>query len=292
MAKEILVGFGIDVDAVAGWLGSYGGEDSPDDISRGLFAGEVGSPRLLELFKRKGLTTTWFIPGHSVETFPEQMKAVAEAGHEIGIHGYSHENPIAMTPEQEEEVLDRSIDLITQLSGKRPTGYVAPWWEFSNVTNELLLKKGIKYDHSLMHNDFSPYYVRVGDKWTKIDYAGKPSDWMKPLERGEETDLIEIPANWYLDDLPPMMFIKKAPNSHGFVNPRDIEQMWKDQFDWVYREMDYAVFPITIHPDVSGRPQVLLMLERLIDYIQGHDGVSFVTMDEMADDFAKRSPRK
>ncbi|MFT6533898.1 MAG: peptidoglycan/xylan/chitin deacetylase (PgdA/CDA1 family) [Limimaricola cinnabarinus] len=292
MAKEILVGFGIDVDAVAGWLGSYGGEDSPDDISRGLFAGEVGSPRLLELFKRKGLTTTWFIPGHSVETFPEQMKAVAEAGHEIGIHGYSHENPIAMTPEQEEEVLDRSIDLITQLSGKRPTGYVAPWWEFSNVTNELLLKKGIKYDHSLMHNDFSPYYVRVGDKWTKIDYAGKPSDWMKPLERGEETDLIEIPANWYLDDLPPMMFIKKAPNSHGFVNPRDIEQMWKDQFDWVYREMDYAVFPITIHPDVSGRPQVLLMLERLIDYIQGHDGVRFVTMDEMADDFAKRSPRK
>jgi hypothetical protein len=48
MAKEILCGFGVDVDAVAGWLGSYGGEDSPDDISRGLFAGEVGSPRLAE----------------------------------------------------------------------------------------------------------------------------------------------------------------------------------------------------------------------------------------------------
>ncbi|KAF5303115.1 hypothetical protein FQR65_LT19042 [Abscondita terminalis] len=242
--KEILVSFGVDVDAVAGWLGSYGGEDSPDDISRGLFAGEVGSIR------------------HSVETFPEQMKAVVDAGHEIGMHGYSHENPIAMTPEQEEAVLDKAIALITELSGKRPTGYVAPWWEFSNVTNELLLKKGIKYDHSLMHNDFTPYYVRVGDSWTKIDYSQQPETWMKPLLRGEETDLIEIPANWYLDDLPPMMFIKKSPNSHGFVNPRDIEQMWKDQFDWVYREMDYAVFPITLHPDVSGRPQVLLMLER------------------------------
>ena len=86
---------------------------------------------------------------------------------------------------------------------------------------------------------------------------------MKPLVRGHETDLVEIPANWYLDDLPPMMFIKKAPNSHGFVNPRDIEEMWRDQFDWVYREHDYAVFPMTIHPDVSGRPQVLMMLERL-----------------------------
>ena len=233
----------------AGWLGSYGGEDSPDDISRGLFSGEVGSLRLLRLFERFGIKTTWFIPGHSIETFPEQMQAVASAGHEIGVHGYSHENPIAMTPAQEEEVLDRCIDLVTQLAGKRPTGYVAPWWEFSNVTNELLLKKGIKYDHSLMHNDFHPYRVRVGDSWTKIDYGKTPSEWMVPLRRGHETELIEIPASWYLDDLPPMMFIKKAPNSHGFVNPRDIEQIWRDQFDWVYREMDYAVFPITIHPD-------------------------------------------
>lgn len=292
MSKEILVSIGVDVDAVAGWLGSYGGEDSPDDISRGLFAGEVGSMRLLKLFEKHNIKTTWFIPGHSAETFPEQMKAVADAGHEIGLHGYSHENPIAMTPEQEEAVLDKSIELLTKLAGKAPTGYVAPWWEFSNVTNELLLKKGIKYDHSLMHNDFTPYYVRVGDSWTKIDYSQEPKTWMKPLQRGVETDLIEIPANWYLDDLPPMMFIKKAPNSHGFVNPRDIEEMWKDQFDWVYREMDYAVFPITIHPDVSGRPQVLMMLERLIGHFKAHEGVKFVTMDEIANDFAARCPRK
>ncbi|WP_027348652.1 polysaccharide deacetylase family protein [Halotalea alkalilenta] len=292
MTKEIFVSIGVDVDAVAGWLGSYGGEDSPDDISRGLFAGEVGVPRLLELFARYELRTTWFVPGHSAETFPTQMKAVAEAGHEIGIHGYSHENPIAMTPEQEEIVLDRSIELISQLSGKRPTGYVAPWWEFSRVTNELLLKKGIKYDHSLMHDDFHPYYVRVGDRWTKIDYSQHPDTWMKPLVRGEQTDLVEIPANWYLDDLPPMMFIKKSPNSHGFVNPRQLEEMWRDQFDWVYREYDYAVFPITIHPDVSGRPQVLLMLERLIEHIRAHAGARFVTMDEIADDYLQRRPRQ
>jgi len=290
MAKEILCGFGVDVDAVAGWLGSYGGEDSPDDISRGLFAGEVGVPRLLKLFDRFGIQTTWFVPGHSIETFPDQIRAVVDAGHEIGMHGYSHENPIAMTAKQEEDVMDKSIELITRLCGKGPTGYVAPWWEFSTITNELLLKKGIKYDHSLMHHDFQPYRVRVGDSWTKIDFTRDASEWMKPLIRGEETPLIEIPASWYLDDLPPMMFIKKSPNSHGFVNPRDIEQMWRDQFDWVYREYDYAVFPITIHPDVSGRPQVLLMLERLFEYISGHAGVKFVTMDDMASDFDRRSP--
>jgi peptidoglycan/xylan/chitin deacetylase (PgdA/CDA1 family) len=257
-----------------------------------MFSGEVGSMRLLKLFERLGIKTTWFVPGHSLETFPDQMKAVVDAGHEIGMHGYSHENPIAMTPEQEELVMDKCIDLVTDISGRRPTGYVAPWWEFSPVSNELLLKKGIKYDHSLMHKDFSPYYVRVGDNWTKIDYSKKPDEWMKPLVRGEETDLIDIAGSWYLDDLPPMMFIKAAPNSHGFVNPRHLEEMWRDQFDWVYREMDYAVFTMTIHPDVSGRPQVLMMLERLYNHMISHPGVSFSTFDDIADDFARRSPRQ
>ena len=292
MAKEILCAFGVDVDAVAGWLGSYGGQDSPDDISRGLFAGEVGTPRLLELFRRHELRTTWFVPGHSIETFPEQTDAIVAAGHEVGVHGYSHENPIAMSREQETEVLDKCIGLIEKVTGRRPTGYVAPWWEFSRVTNELLLERGIKYDHSLMHRDFEPYYVRVGDSWTPIDYSAPSAhDWMKPLVRGQETDLVEIPANWYLDDLPPMMFIKASPNSHGFVNPRELEEMWRDQFDWVYREQDYAVVTFTIHPDVSGRPQVLLMLERLIAHINGHDGVRWATFDEIADDFLARNPR-
>jgi len=291
MSKDIFCAFGVDVDAVAGWLGSYGGEDSPDDISRGMFAGEVGVPRLLELFERHEMTTTWFIPGHSIETFPDQTRAVVDAGHEVGVHGYSHENPIAMSRAQEEAVLERCIELVEQVSGRRPTGYVAPWWEFSRVTNELLLDRGIKYDHSLMHRDLTPYYIRVGDSWTKIDYSQPAGSWMKPLERGEETELVEIPASWYLDDLPPMMFIKGSPNSHGFVSSRDIEDLWRDQFDWAYRELDYAVVAFTIHPDVSGRPQNLLMLERLIAHINEHEGVRWTTFDTIADDFLSRHPR-
>lgn len=292
MPKQIMCSVGVDVDAVAGWLGSYGGEDSTNDISRGLFAGEVGVPRLVRLFDRFDMKVTWFVPGHSIETFPDQIKLVADAGHEIGLHGYSHENPMLMTPEQEEAVLDKSIALVQRLSGRAPRGYVAPWWEVSPITADLLLSKGIVYDHSFMHDDFTPYYLRAGDTWTKIDYSKPASNWMMPLVRGRQTHLVEIPASWYLDDLPPMMFIKKAPNSHGFVNPRDLEEMWRDQFDWVYREMDYAAFTLTIHPDVSGRPQVLLMLERLIAHISGHPGVHWFTFDEIARDFMRRHPRQ
>ncbi|MBB4985300.1 MULTISPECIES: polysaccharide deacetylase family protein [Streptomyces] len=288
--KDIKIALGVDVDAVAGWLGSYGGEDSPNDIQRGVFAGEIGTPRLLKLFERYGIRTSWFIPGHSIETFPEQTRMVVEAGHEVGAHGYSHENPIAMSPRQEEDVLARSVELIEEYTGRRPRGYVAPWWEMSPHTAALLHKYGFSYDHSQNYRDFTPFYARVGDSWTKIDYAKDAKDWMKPLVHGHEVDLVEFCGNWYVDDLPPMMFNKHAHNSHGYVSPRALEQDWRDQFDWVYRELDYAVVPVTLHPDVSGRPQVLLMLERFIEYVSGHAGVTFCTLEDAADDFRRRFP--
>ncbi len=245
------------------------GEDSLQDIQRGLFAGEVGLPRLVKLFDAYGFKATFFTPGHSIETFPRSMDMVVRAGHEIGVHGYSHENPRDMSPQQEEDVLNRSIELITALSGKRPVGYIAPWGEMTKVTADILLKNGIIYDRTHVLHDFQPFYARSGDSWTKIDYSKTAAEWMKPLVRGHEIELVSLAFNWYLDDLPPMMFIKTSPNSYGFTNPRDIEQLWRDQFDWAYREYDYATFPICLHPDVSGRPQVLLMLERLIEYMAG-----------------------
>jgi peptidoglycan/xylan/chitin deacetylase (PgdA/CDA1 family) len=286
MPRKVLIGFGVDVDAVAGWLGSYGGEDSPLDISRGMYAGEVGVPRLLKLFDKYKITTTWFIPGHSLETFPKQMEAVRDAGHEIGLHGYSHENPVTMTLEQQRDILDHTFKLLTDFNhGVPPKGSVAPWWETSKEGTALLLEKGIEYDHSNMCHDSQMYYLRDEDIWTKIDYQAKAHTWMKPLQRGKETGLVEIPGNWYLDDLPPMMFIKSNPNSHGWVSTQAVEQLWKDTFTYLYREEKDFVFPISIHPDVSGRPHVLLMLESFIEWINTHDDVQWLTFYEMAQDF-------
>lgn len=188
-------------------------------------------------------------------------------------------------------------------------GTVAPWWEVSKEATELLLSYGIEYDHSMSHHDCQPYYLRTGDTWTKINYDQPAHTWMHPLKEGQPTGLVEIPANWYLDDLPPMMFMKAVPNSHGWVDQRSIEQLWKDHFDYFYREYvtnaaenaknnveggkgttddDVAfIFPLTIHPDTSGRPHGILMLERLIEYINTHEGVEWVTMIEMVEEFRK-----
>ncbi|KAL6168407.1 hypothetical protein ACJQWK_06054 [Exserohilum turcicum] len=276
--------------AVAGWLGSYGGEDSTSDISRGLWAGTIGTQRLLKLFDKYNIKATWFIPGHSLDTFPEDCAAVRDAGHEIGLHGYSHENPADMTFEQQRDVLDKTYKQLTAFcNGKPPRGSVAPWWETSAEGTELLLSYGIEYDHSMSHEDHRCYWLRTGDQWTKIDYTKKAEEWMKPLIKGKETGLVEIPGSWYIDDLPPMMFMKKSANSHGWVNPRDVEQIWMDHFDYFYREYDEFVFPMTIHPDVSGRPHVVLMHERIIEHINKHEGVEWVTMEQMADDFKKNN---
>lgn len=194
-----------------------------------------------------------------------------------------------MNLEQQHAILDKTYNQLTEFCGKPPRGVVAPWWESSREGAELMMKYGVEYDHNFTHHDCLPYYLRIGDSWTPIDYNKHPSHWMKPLEPGRPTGLVEIPANWYLDDLPPMMFIKKAPNSHGWVNPRDVEDLWRDHFDYFYREYDDFCFPVTIHPDVSGHPHVIFMLERLIEYVSSKDGVEWVKMEDICDDFKKNN---
>lgn len=291
--RQILVGFGVDADAVSGWIArSVGREDSPTDISRGMYAGEVGIPRLLRLFDKYKIKTTWFIPGHSLQTFPEQMVAVRDAGHEIGLHGYTHESLLKMNKEQQKDILDHTYNLIAAFNhGIPPKGSVAPSWETSKEQTELLLDRGIEYDHSAMAHDSQAYYLRDEDFWTNIEYGKQAHTWMAPLRRGNETGLVEIPANWYLDDWPPLIFVKSNPWSHGWVNTRDVEDLWKDTFTYLYREEEDFIFPITVHPDVSGRPHVLLMLERFIEWVNTHDNVQWVPFVEMARAFrAKNQP--
>jgi peptidoglycan/xylan/chitin deacetylase (PgdA/CDA1 family) len=288
--KDIQVCFNPHFDAVSLWIGSYGGADSASDISRGVLAAKRGVPRLLELFRRYGVRATWHITGHSLESFPKAADMVIESAGEIGIHGYLHENPQAMTRQQEADVLDRIIELVTKRSGRRPTSYAAPWCEFSDNTIDLLLSRGINCDTSVMEDDFHPYYVRAGDGWTKIDYARPAGEWMKPWKAGREVDLVEIPQSWHLSDASPTIFVKNLPNSQGWLSGQQIGQIWTDHFDWLYRNHDYAVVPISLHPDAAVRPHVLMAIERLIVHVLRHSGVRTMTHAEVAADYRRRAP--
>ena len=98
-----------DFDAISLWIGPYAAR-SPSMISRGEF-GAVGCQRILRLLEREGITATFFVTGHTAETYPDLTRAIAAAGHEIGHHGYLHENPLALETRQRQEILnaERSV---------------------------------------------------------------------------------------------------------------------------------------------------------------------------------------
>ena len=84
MVRKALVGYGVDVDGVSGWINTQNGQAADvTNISRGIFGATVGVDRLLKLFDKYNIKASWYVPGHSIESFPKQMAKVRDAGHEM-----------------------------------------------------------------------------------------------------------------------------------------------------------------------------------------------------------------
>ncbi|KZO98484.1 glucose 1-dehydrogenase [Calocera viscosa TUFC12733] len=284
--KRVLCGYGIDVDAVSSWINTQTGEKADaTNVSRGIFGATVGVDRLLGMWKKYNIKATFFTPGHSIESFPKQIAKIRDGGHEIAVHGYTHEIMTKLTTQQQKDVLTKCVDIITAFTGKPPVGYTAPGWATTKDTVRLLEEAGITYDHSFMHHDCQMYWVpKMDQSWVETDYSKDPSYWMKPMGELTHSNVVEVPANWHLDDWPPLGYATGRP-SQGFVDPDTILKIWKSQFDFYYREYDTFVFPISIHPQVSGKAQVMLVHEKLIEYINSHEGVEWMTLADMAEEF-------
>ncbi|HEY6417484.1 MAG TPA: polysaccharide deacetylase [Candidatus Binataceae bacterium] len=277
MAKKIAVCLSFDFDAISLWLGGFRAR-SLSAISRGEF-GRVGAERLLAMLREWGIRSTWFIPGHSAETFPAIVESIVAGGHEIGNHGYLHSHP--KNAEDEAQILDKGNEVIERLTGRRPVGYRSPGAGLSENMVGLLLKRGFHYDSSLMGHDFEPYYMRIGDR--------APADG--PYEFGNLVALVEIPFTWGLDDFPAFEYVtSRAGIQQGLASPGAVYEIWSGDFDYLYDRLGAGVYTLTMHPQVIGRGHRLLMLERLVNYIRAHDGVYFATMSEVANECKRSHP--
>jgi peptidoglycan/xylan/chitin deacetylase (PgdA/CDA1 family) len=281
-SARIQVCLSFDFDAMSLWIANFQ-TDSPNALSRGEFGGRVGAPRLLDLLRERGIRSTWFIPGHTVEAFPEVCRRIAAEGHEIGHHGYCHENPRKLDRDQEVEVIERGIRCIESTTGLRPRGYRCPSGSFTQRSIELLHQHGFLYDSSMMADDFTPYYCRVGDQ--------SPPD--APYVFGKSIDLVEIPFSWNLDDFPFFEYTASRRGiSPGLADPQRVLSVWWGEFEFLNRKLGSGVYTLTMHPQVIGRGHRLLMLEELIDRITAVDGVEFTTMGEVASEWRERNPRE
>jgi peptidoglycan-N-acetylglucosamine deacetylase len=266
-----------DFDAISGWISR--GMTSPTPISRGEF-GIVGARRILALLQKHRIPATWFIPGHTLETFPEACRAVAEAGHEIGHHGWTHVPPAQMTREQEETGLVRANEQIRKLTGRNARGYRSPSWDLSPHSVELLLKHGFAYESSMMGDDYTPYRVRQGDVITLEE----------PAILGQPTRLIELPVSWTLDDYPHFEFVRTpAAILPGLMNAEGVLGNWIEDYRYMRRHLDWGVITYTFHPFVIGRGHRMAVLERLIETLSG-EGATFLRMEEAAAAFDRRAP--
>jgi NAD(P)-dependent dehydrogenase (short-subunit alcohol dehydrogenase family) len=311
-ARRIRICLSIDFDAISGYLGTGHDEHNTlSDYSAGIFSAKVGVDRLLRLFKKHSISekVTWFIPGHSMETFPTQTRAIVHSGAEIGLHGYSHEGAYAMTVAQEREVLEKCISLCTALK-KRPVGYRAPLYQIRESTVQLLQEYNFLYDSSMNAHDSLPYMLPrpFPDKPPHVpDYSKDASTWMNPTALPEEAQpgtsawdegLVEIPSSWYTEDMTPLGFYPYTASTHGFVSVDNVEKMWWNRFEWLWENesflnegpgKDYgSVFPMIWHPESAGRAHIVGMIDRFIGKMQRYAGeagegeITFETMESVA----------
>ena len=275
--KKVAFGLGVDFDALSLWDGTFH-TLSPEYLSRGEFGAEVAAQRLLRLFEKRHIKTTWCIPGHTADTFPDPCKEVIAAGHEIAHHGYAHENPTQANKETERQAFLRGLDALARI-GVRPRGYRSPGWDVSAHTLDLLEELGFIWDSSLMANDLHPYYPRHVTRPSTVQHgsyevAASASLFSPP------SAILELPVSWYLDDFPAMEFVSRT--QAGLMAVSQLEERWRATFDYAVTEEEGCCYLLTIHPQTSGRAHMLPMLDRLIGYMQ-EQGATFMTLSEIAD---------
>jgi len=246
----VLLSFDVDNETI--WLRNN--DTSVGGLSQGEYGSRVALDRILELLDSHEIPATFFGPAVSFSLAPDMIDRIQASGrHEIGIHGWIHERNADLPREEEERLLAKAVQRMTELTGRRPVGYRAPSWNFSHNTLDLLREMGFLYDSSLMADD-RPYEL-VAD--------------------GRPTGFVELPVDWILDDAP--LF---NPLGDSYANPRDVLQVYKDEFDVAWEEG--TMFLLTMHPHYIGHRSRIVVLRELIEHIRQKPGVWFGTHEAAA----------
>lgn len=264
-----------DFDAVAIWMNWAG--DGARVLSRGEFGATVGAPRLLELFEQYGVKTTWFVPGHTADTYPEITRQVADGGHEIGNHGYLHESFETLSPDEAREVIHKGNEALVRVTGQHPRGMRIPAGDFYGDLFEVFVDEGFLYSSSIF-GEFEPFWCRAKDV---IRRDG-------PNEPGRALNLVELPLSFIMNDFNYFEFNYANPSLVGLSSPDHVLKIWSAQFDYMLERVPGGVLNVTTHPQCIGWGLRAAMLERFIEYCLSR-GARFMTCEAAAREFRARA---
>jgi peptidoglycan/xylan/chitin deacetylase (PgdA/CDA1 family) len=216
------------------------------------YDGRAGLPRLLKILDKQNVPASFFVTGVTAYLYPDVIKQIMASGrHEIGVHGWIHENNVAVTADEERRLLAKAVAALEKVTGRKPVGYRSPSWQFSGATLGLLREHKFLYDSGMMADD-DPYEILVG---------------------GQPTGVLEIPVEWMRDDA--MYYPRSNPHS-----PDAVFEVWRAEFDKAYEE--HGLFQVTMHPRISGHRSRAAMLDKFITYMRQRPGVWFATHEQVA----------
>ncbi|MEM7177880.1 MAG: polysaccharide deacetylase [Pseudomonadota bacterium] len=218
---------------------------------------EIAVPRIVDLFAQYDLRQSFFLPAWCMERYPDAVELILNGGHEIGHHGYLHEEPNKLSREDQLAWQRRSTEVIERMTGTRPKGFRAPAYQFSRDSFELLVEDGFLYDASLMGDDV-PY-----------------------LLSGESGELVELPSHMALDDWPHFQMSRDFAYRAGVKAPEQALAVYRAEFDamWQFGGLWIGIW----HPFLSGRLSRMVMLKELIEHMLARGDVWFARLDEIAE---------
>jgi peptidoglycan-N-acetylglucosamine deacetylase len=250
-----------DFDAEEVWIGDDPrNAQRPGVLSQGTFGAKRGVDWLLGLLDRQQLHATFFVPGRVAERYPDHVRRIIDAGHELAHHGYTHRSPAAMERDEEVEELQQGLEVL-QGFGVPIDGYRSPSWDFSAHTDGLLEELGFLYSSNFM-DDIEPY-------------------------RRSGSSLVEIPVSWVLDDAAHFWFDSDTWEKK-ISTPSEVHEIWAGEFRG-YARLGGA-FVLTCHPQIIGRPARLEMLEDFLDQAKKQPDVAWLTCRELADSVKGSGP--
>lgn len=229
------------------------------DRSRGEYGPHEGLSRCLDMLKRQGIHSTFFVPGKIAEEYPQEVKSIAEAGHELAYHGYDHDAAVGIPSEVEEKNMARSEALLSAVSGKKVVGHRGPLDVFQKCSIALMQKRGYLYGSTLKDCD-----------WAYVHDDSAP-----------ETPIVELPTEPGIDDFSYFYFSYADEKTITCSYPASyVYDIWKDYFDELASEGD-KVMVLKLHPQLIGRSSRIRMLERLVLYMK-QNGAWITTCEEAA----------
>jgi peptidoglycan-N-acetylglucosamine deacetylase len=226
-------------------------------IAWGEFGRRVGVPRILETLARHDVRASFFMPAVAALIDPDEPRRIVAEGHEIGIHGWIHENNSLLPYEVERDLMERSRDTLRRTSGTEPVGLRSANWDTSPNTIRIVKEMGLSYDSSMMADE-DPYEL---------------------LLDGEPTGIVEVPVEWLRDDAVYFLF-NRNPATRPYTPPTAVLDIFLREFEAAHAEG--GVFQLVMHPFVIGYRSRLFILDEIIRHAKAKGDVWFATHAEVA----------